>query len=193
MKGDAFVIAPFRMVLLIGLCLCSLGLNAQETEHPFDEQARQRMADIFGEPEPYWVFLHTLRKAVASHDAEAVAAMARYPLYLDGHPDGEISSEAEFVEGYDRIFTPSLSRLVVETPFNALLINWRGIAFGKGELWITGYIETCDCHPCADRDLRIAIFAINPGLYERLAMDPPGQTVFEQPFCDDSERSGEDD
>ncbi len=190
MKGDAFVIAPFRMVLLIGLCLCSLGLNAQETEHPFDEQARQRMADIFGEPEPYWVFLHTLRKAVASHDAEAVAAMVRYPLYLDGNPDEEIVSDVEFVGGYDRIFTPSLVRLVVETPFNALLINWQGIGYGNGKIWINGYYEDCDCSPCSDGDLRIAVVAINPGLYENLAVHS-GRTVFEGQSCDDVARSGE--
>ncbi len=166
LKGAAAVTIPFRLLLVVGLCICSAGLNAQEAEHPFDEQARLRMAAIFGEAEPYWEFLLEFRQAVEAHDVEAVAMMVHYPIYIDYHPDGEVRSEAEFAQWYDRIFTPDLARLVVETPFNALLINWHGIGYGNGQIWINGLYQDCGCFPCAEENVKVAVTALNPGLPE---------------------------
>lgn len=148
------------------------------------------MAETFGDAEPYWSFLQKLLQGVASHNEETVAEMVHYPIYIDGHPNGEILSEAEFVQEYDRIFTIDLTRLVLKTPNNALFISWRGIGYGNGELWINGYYENCDCLPCPNKHLRIAVFAINPGLYEHVGAQP-GQAVFEGQPCDEPVGSGE--
>jgi hypothetical protein len=77
----------------------------------------QRIDEILGDDgsvpthTKYREFISKLKKAVANHDAQSVAAMVNYPIGVS--IDGKavtIRSTAAFVRNYDRIISPSIAR-----------------------------------------------------------------------------------
>ena len=138
--------------LVAGLCLAgTVTAAAQGT-------VEQRLQFLFGEHEPYRLFLEQLTLAVAAGDRQRVSTMVAYPLEIDGV---RIGNAAEFVDHYDTVFSPNLIQAVRGQTFDTLFANANGVRIGQGVIWFS---EVCrDDSPdgeCLSDGIRIT--AINP-------------------------------
>ncbi len=94
-----------------------------------------------------------LQQAVAKHDATAVAALVHYPIKvkLHGKPTSLRDPQA-FIKNYDRIITPDISAVIQNQKYEDLFVNYQGVMFGNGEIWITGF---CTDNACKHSDIKI--------------------------------------
>lgn len=112
----------------------------------------ETLVTVFGESEKFEVAFADLQAAVTAGDAEAVAAMATYPLVVEVGERREIESAEAFVAEYDEIVTVPIARIITEQAYGDLIANFDGIAFGSGEVWLTG---VCDDDDCANWEVKI--------------------------------------
>ena len=80
-------------------------------------------------------------------DYEAdVAAFVRYPIVvrIDGHKR-TIGSSAAFIKAYDQIMTPDIVAAVKGQKYEDLFVNYQGVMFGDGEVWINGICLDRQC------------------------------------------------
>jgi hypothetical protein len=81
-------------------------------------------------------FLAALKAAVKAQDKRKVAEMIRYPLLVNmlrGHR--QIRTSAQLIAEYDRLFTPSIRKVIEEQSPRCLFANWQGVMIGDGEAW----------------------------------------------------------
>lgn len=123
-------------------------------------QVNQSIEKVLGEPEVYEPAIRAFQKAVATHDAAAVAKMVDYPFNatIDGKRV-KIKDAAAFVAAYDKIVTPAIAKVVSEQKYADLSVSGKGVMFGDGEAWINGI---CKDDECKAFDARVV--AIQPRL-----------------------------
>jgi hypothetical protein len=68
--------------------------------------------------------------AVAHADAKTVAQMTRFPLSWENGPIREIRTEAEFVQGFDKYFTPEIRKAIAAgkpevLPDGTYMLTWK--------------------------------------------------------------------
>ncbi|SFK47945.1 hypothetical protein [Lysobacter sp. cf310] len=109
-------------------------------------QVNQSIEEVLGDPAVYEPAILAFQKAVAAHDAAAVAKMADYPFNatLAGKPT-KIQDAAAFVAAYDQIVTPAIAQVVTEQKYAELAVSGKGVMFGNGEAWINGICQDNDC------------------------------------------------
>ncbi|KRD77274.1 hypothetical protein [Lysobacter sp. Root983] len=109
-------------------------------------QVNQSIEEVLGDPALYEPAILAFQKAVAAHDAAAVARMADYPFNatVAGKPT-KIQDAAAFVAAYDRIVTPAIAKVVTEQKYAELAVSGKGVMFGNGEAWINGICQDKDC------------------------------------------------
>ncbi len=62
-----------------------------------------------------------------------------------------IEDSTEFVEKFDQIVTPDVIAVIHEQEFEDMMLNWEGLAFRHGAVWIIGYCSReDDANPCAE-------------------------------------------
>lgn len=94
---------------------------------------------LFGSHQPYRAFFDALKKAIATDDKAAVAAMVDYPF--QGRINGKavkLRDTAHFVADYDKIVTAKVKDAVARQAYATLFANWQGIMIGDGEVWFSG-------------------------------------------------------
>lgn len=118
-----------------------------------DAQVNQSIEEVLGDPAIYEPAIRAFQKAVAAHDAVAVARMADYPFNatIDGKP-AKIKDAAAFAAAYDKIVTPAIAKLVSEQKYAELAVSGKGVMFGNGEAWINGI---CKDNECKAVDVRV--------------------------------------
>ncbi|MDI6029391.1 hypothetical protein QBK99_24865 [Corticibacterium sp. UT-5YL-CI-8] len=105
--------------------------SVAEVNKTFDE--------LFGEHAAYQNFFDALKKAVATGDKAAVAAMVDYPFQARiGGKAVKIRDAAHFVADYDKIITTKVKEAVAEQSYPTLFANWQGVMIGDGEVWFSG-------------------------------------------------------
>ncbi|WP_442580072.1 hypothetical protein ACSBOB_32165 [Mesorhizobium sp. ASY16-5R] len=105
--------------------------SVAEVNKAFDE--------LFGGHAPYQNFFDALKKAVASDDKAAVAAMVDYPFQARiGGKAVKIRDAAHFVADYDKIVTAKVKQAVAKQSYATLFANWQGVCIGDGEIWFSG-------------------------------------------------------
>lgn len=116
-------------------------------------QVNQSIEEVLGDPAVYEPAILAFQKAVAAHDAAAVARMADYPFNakLAGKPT-KIKDAAAFVAAYDQIVTPAIAKVVTEQKYAELAVSGKGVMFGNGEAWIKGI---CQDNECKRVDVRV--------------------------------------
>ncbi len=129
--------------LITALCLAlafassALAQSVDEVNATIDSQ--------LGDHKKYQAVIEALQKGVADHDAAAVAALVEYPIKVRVGSEREIADEAAFVVAYDSIMTEPIAKVVTEQKYEDLFVNYQGIMFGSGEVWINGICKDDAC------------------------------------------------
>ncbi|CAM4014157.1 hypothetical protein [Corallococcus exiguus] len=112
-----------------------------------------RIQSVLGEPAKYEQAFAAFQKAVAAHDAKAVAALVAYPFTANvGGRKVKLPDAAAFVRHYDVIVTPAIANVITRQRYADLFVNADGVMFGQGEAWLNGI---CKDDACKDFDVRV--------------------------------------
>lgn len=106
----------------------------------------RRIDQLLGDHTRYEPVILAFRKAVATRDAAAVAALVAYPLRVKlGGRAATIRDNHDFVVHYDAIVTPAMAAAIGRQRYGALFVNYQGVMFGNGEAWINGICRDALC------------------------------------------------
>lgn len=138
--------APLALAVL-ALCLAVAPSRAQ------DEAVNAAIEANLGDHLKYDAVIQDLQTAVARQDGKAVAALVSYPITvkIKGKPT-TITGPEQFAEHFSDIFTPTIARAVVEQKHQDLFVNYQGVMFGNGQVWINGI---CKDAACTDFDVKV--------------------------------------
>jgi hypothetical protein len=134
--------------------LFALGASAAPALAFADESATNGAIDnAFGEHAKYGAVVLSLQKAVAAHDSTAVANLVRYPISVSiGGRKTMIRNAKTFIANYDAIMTPDIVSTVENQKYEDLFVNYQGVMFGRGQIWVNGI---CKDKACNARDVKI--------------------------------------
>lgn len=99
-------------------------------------------------------FFLKLQHAVNTHDVNKLAAMAAYPLVVNGK--STVPNSHYFEKHYNVIFTKTVVTAVERQKYKALFGNDQGVMIGNGELWFSGVCRDASC-----KQYQVRIIAIN--------------------------------
>lgn len=126
-----------------------------------NETTNQSIDQLLGDHTKYEAVINALQKAVAAHDAAGVAELVSYPIGVSVNgKETHIKSAKAFAEHYDGIFTPSITKAVTDQKYEDLFVNYKGIMFGDGQVWINGI---CHDNACKEFDAKIIAIQEGPG------------------------------
>jgi hypothetical protein len=135
------------VTLLLTTCIaCALGQKSTAaTDKSID--------DLLGDHIKFQHLMTTLQQDVTTRDAAGVATLLRYPFNstINGK---EVSMKipSDFIQNYDSIVTPSLAEVIKKQRYEDLFVNFKGVMFGNGELWIAAI---CRDKSCGASDMRV--------------------------------------
>lgn len=119
-----------------------------------DNTLNGALDNAFGSHDNYLAVIKSFQAAVKAHDRTAVAAAVRYPIGVEINGKATtIKSANQFVENYDAIMTKEITDAVVNQKLDDLFVNWKGIMFGDGQIWIDG---VCNDNTCKNVDIKVA-------------------------------------
>ncbi|WP_335672062.1 DUF4087 domain-containing protein [Phyllobacterium zundukense] len=119
-----------------------------------DKALNDALDNAFGSHDNYLAVINSFQAAVKAHDTAAVAAAVRYPIGVEINGKAStIKSASQFVKNYDAIMTREITDAVVKQKLDDLFVNWKGIMFGDGEIWINGI---CNDNTCKNVDIKVA-------------------------------------
>ncbi|MGO4221258.1 hypothetical protein AB4Y64_05320 [Lysobacter sp. TAF61] len=115
-----------------------------------------------GDHTRYEPFIRTFQTAVVNSDKATVAAMVHYPFgaTIDGR-NHVIKDPTAFVAQYDKVFTPDIVQVVKDQQYADLFVNYKGIMFGRGQVWING-ICTKNSRSCEQFDVKVVTIQHGP-------------------------------
>jgi hypothetical protein len=109
--------------------------------------------NLLGDHVKFQHLMTTLQQDVAAHDAAAVATLIRYPFAatINGK-DVTLQIPMDFTQNYDSIITPAIAETIKNQRYEDLFVNYKGVMFGNGELWIAAI---CRDKSCVQSDLKV--------------------------------------
>ncbi|HEY5851828.1 MAG TPA: hypothetical protein VIT62_13825 [Lysobacter sp.] len=112
---------------------------AADTEAAAVNEVNASIDSSLGDHGKYEPLIRDFQTAVVNADKDAVARMVHYPFgaTIDGKTR-VIKDPAGFDANYDRILTPDIVQVVREQKYGDLFVNYKGIMFGSGQVWING-------------------------------------------------------
>lgn len=98
-----------------------------------------------------------VKDAIAKGDQAEVANHILYPLRVNDGPGQTllVQTRRDFVDQYDAIITPSVTKAIANQNPDNLFVNYQGVMVGNGEIWFGG---------SADTPQVVGIIAINRGV-----------------------------
>ncbi|MDI2112961.1 hypothetical protein [Commensalibacter nepenthis] len=151
-----------KLCLCAGAILLSSPLMAQSVK-PQNNIIHSKQADNSGMSNCHYTtvgFFHVLQENIVQKDKQSVAAMVKYPLWVQlNGKQIQIKDQQQFVEHYDAVITPKIEKIVQDQKIKTLLSTYRGMAFGNGEIWFSNA-----CQDKAQKDskmVRMQIIGIN--------------------------------
>ena len=118
-----------------------------------DSATNGAIDEAFGEHAKYEVVIVSLQKAVAAHDADAVAKLVSYPIRVSVNGRKTTIRDAKaFVAHYDAIIAPDIAAAVRDQKYEDLFVNSQGVMFGNGQVWING---VCKDRACKAQDVKV--------------------------------------
>jgi hypothetical protein len=140
-----------RTSLLATLLLtaCTAFAVGQKTAEATDKS----IDTLLGDHTKFHAFMTTVQQDVATHNAADLATLLRYPFKstIKGK-EVSIKIPTDFIQNYDNIITPAVAETIKNQRYEDLFVNYQGVMFGNGELWIAAI---CRDKSCAQSDLRI--------------------------------------
>ncbi|OHV77045.1 hypothetical protein [Rhizobium sp. LCM 4573] len=133
--------------VMMGLVAFGGGAASQE------KTVNQSIDESLGDHTKYETVIKALQKAVAAHDAPGVAALVSYPIGVKVRgKETNIKSAKAFIEHYDGIMTPGITKAIVDQKYEDLTVNYQGIMFGDGQVWVNGI---CHDNACSNFDVKV--------------------------------------
>ncbi|MGY0559039.1 hypothetical protein [Lysobacter sp. A421] len=142
--------------------------NAEATDTTAGEAAvEQAIETNLGDAAAYRATFDRLQRGVGSADKQAVAALVSYPINveIDGKPRVIRDAQA-FIELWDQVITPGIASVITSQQFADLRVNYQGVMFGDGQVWLTGI---CRDDACAASDIRVVTIQSGPASPDPLA------------------------
>ena len=107
----------------------------------------------------YEAFLSRLQTAVRANDRRAIIALIAFPLRVNVTGQSKMYRDAASVErDFDRIFTPQVTRAILNQKTGQLFVRDQGAMIGDGEVWFDHTCSNATCSPAGP----IRIKAVNP-------------------------------
>ena len=107
----------------------------------------------FGDHAKYEAVILSFQKAVAAHDAAAVAELVSYPIVVSVNGrKSTIQSAKAFIAAYDAIMTPDIVAAVTTQKYEDLFVTSHGVMFGNGQVWVNG---VCKDEACKRLDVKV--------------------------------------
>jgi hypothetical protein len=125
-----------------------------------DQTVDQQIDQLLGDHAQYQAVFAALQKAVAGHEAATVANLIDYPINVSvGGKRRTIKSARDFVNQYNAIMSPSIAKVVVDQKYEDLFVNYRGVMFGRGQVWLNGI---CRDKACKAFDVKVTAIQNGP-------------------------------
>ena len=141
------------MLKLLAALGLALSLYAFPAMAQTDADTDAAVESALGDHTAYRAAFDAIQKAVADDDKAGFAAWVSYPIALTA--DGEemtIADAAQVEEHYDNILTDEIKAAIIDQKWADLFVNYQGIMFGNGQVWINGI---CKDDTCAEFDARV--------------------------------------
>ena len=102
---------------------------------------------LFGEATVYRSAFSEVQSTIEKDDREGFAALVHYPFTIYRDKEECCGAEAidtieisdEFMEKFDEIVTTEVRQVIQRQKFDDLILNWRGLGFELGAVWIVGH------------------------------------------------------
>ena len=118
-----------------------------------ENDVNQSIDQLLGDHTKYQAVIEALQAAVAAQDAAGVAALVDYPIGVEVNgKETNIKSAKVFEENYAGIVTPEIAQVITDQKYGDLFVNYKGIMFGDGQVWISGI---CKDNECKEFDVKI--------------------------------------
>lgn len=125
-----------------------------------ESSVNQSIDQLMGDHTKYQAVILALQKAVAAQDAKGVAALVSYPIGVEVNgKETVIKSAKAFEEHYSGIITPRIAKAVTEQKYGDLFVNYQGVMFGDGQVWIAGI---CKDNECKNFDVKVQTIQEGP-------------------------------
>ncbi|MCV3739417.1 hypothetical protein OCK02_25025 [Rhizobium sp. TRM96647] len=148
-------IANIYKSCLVALFSVAIALPANADEKDTNKQ----IDELLGDHTKYKVVIIELQRAVAAHDAAGVAKLISYPIGVKVKgKETVIKSAKAFEEHYEGILTPAITKAFVNQKYGDLFVNYQGIMFGDGQVWVSGI-----CHDNACKSFEAKVTTIQEG------------------------------
>lgn len=137
------------------------GATAEATDTIAEDAAvEQAIETNLGDAAAYRTAFDRLQQGVKSTDKQAVAALVSYPIsvVIDGKPRVIRDAQA-FIASWDQVITAEIASVITSQRFADLLVNFQGVMFGDGQVWLTGI---CRDDTCAVSDVRVITIQSGP-------------------------------
>jgi len=107
----------------------------------------------------YATFLSQLQASVRTHNRDGVIRLIRFPLRVNANGNNRTYRDAASVRAdYNRIFTPSVRRAILNQKLDRLFGRDQGLMIGNGQVWFDHSCPNAQCSPPGP----VRITAINP-------------------------------
>lgn len=137
----------FRKVVVAALCaMVVAGGIALPAFAASEADVNATIDSSLGDHGRYETTIKAFQQAVTDGNKQDVAAFVRYPIVVTiGGRKRTVTSAAAFVKAYDSIMTPDIVAAVKGQKYEDLFVNYKGIMFGNGEVWIDGICLDSKC------------------------------------------------
>jgi hypothetical protein len=137
-----------RTALLLTALMLASPVAAQTVE-----DVNNTIDNVLGDHTKFEEAFHAVQSAVADNDAEAFAAWVAYPIGVNIEGEDTVLETPEaLVEQYDSFMTEEITAAVTGQRYEEVLVNFQGIMFGEGQVWING---VCTDDECSEFDARV--------------------------------------
>ena len=135
-----------RPVVLFAAVVLSLALTPAAALAQSEEAVNTSIDTVLGDHAPYQKTIEALQQGVKNHDAKAVAALVSYPIEIRVKgAEKTIKSADQFVADYDAIMIPQIVDAVTGQSYADLFVNYQGVMFGNGQVWVNGICKDKAC------------------------------------------------
>jgi hypothetical protein len=116
--------------------------------------------EALGDHRQYRAVIEGFQQAVAAHDADAAAELVDYPISvtIDGG-DVTLDDANAFARRYDEFMTPAITTAITSQKYEELFVNYKGVMFGDGQVWVSGI---CSDTACDESDVRVVAIQSGP-------------------------------
>jgi hypothetical protein len=126
--------------VLLSLLLGPSAASAQ------DMVVDQAIDAVLGDHTKYQAVILDFQKSVDEHDPASAAPLVRYPISvtIDGKRK-TLRKAKDFIASYDEIMTAEITAAVVNQRYSDLVVSRHGVAFGAGQVWVSGICKDKRC------------------------------------------------